>query len=78
MLSRHAGGRLLPALIQILLIFLWHPFLLFLVDLIPLNYLTEKFSFFWYRLGLTSSYVTGISTSIYEENSSLRTVMLHV
>ncbi len=78
LLSRHAGGRLLPALIQILLIFLWHPFLLFLVDLIPLNYLTEKFSFFWYRLGLTSSYVTGISTSIYEENSSLRTVMLHV
>lgn len=56
--SRRAGGRTLPAALQLLLIVLWHFFMVGLMGLIPFEEMTSAASRLWYAAGVTSSYVS--------------------
>ena len=69
LLGCRAGGRVLPAVIQILLIFLWHPAMSLLMSAIPFAWFTAKSSFLWYRLGVRSTYL-GQATVVYDYTAS--------
>ena len=61
-LSRPAGGRKFPALIQIALIVAWHRLMIAGVSALPFEKLAEWSSHFWYRVGVTPFYVSKIET----------------
>ena len=61
-LARSPGGRSLPAIIQLVLIVVWHPLMILLASTIPFDDLQEWSSLLWYRAGITSSYITVVGT----------------
>ena len=67
--ARRAGGRALPAVIQIFLILLWHPAIALFMAAIPFDLLTEISSYFWYQLGVRSTY-EGQTTVVYDDSAS--------